>query len=112
MRDIIAKELIKQGELILVEKALASKENREERGRIGVINLKRLKFINDLPNILETQLKLYLNDNEKNLIHLEKSLNYFDKCKEFLKIHKNNSLVNAFICVIKNEIISILSSLI
>ena len=56
-------------------------------------DLKRLKFINDLPNILETQLKLYLNDNEKNLSHLEKSLNYFDKCKEFLKIHKNNSLV-------------------
>ena len=45
-------------------------------------DLKRLKFINDLPNILERQLNLYKNDPEKKLITLEKSLVYYEKCKE------------------------------
>ena len=56
-------------------------------------DLKRLKFINDLPNILEKQLNDYLNDPEKKLSTLEKSLTYYEKCKEFLKIHKDNGLV-------------------
>ena len=56
-------------------------------------DLKRLKFINDLPNILETQLNEYINDPEKKLSTLEKSLTYYEKCKEFLKIHKDNGLV-------------------
>ena len=56
-------------------------------------DLKRLKFINDLPNILERQLNLYKNDPEKKLITLEKSLVYYEKCKEFIKIHKDNTLV-------------------
>ena len=56
-------------------------------------DLKRLKFINDLPNILEKQLNEYINDPEKKLSTLEKSLTYYEKCKEFLKIHKDNTLV-------------------
>ena len=56
-------------------------------------DLKRLKFINDLPNILEKQLNEYINDPEKKLSTLEKSLTYYEKCKEFLKIHKDNGLV-------------------
>ena len=56
-------------------------------------DLKRLKFINDLPNILERQLNEYINDPEKKLSTLEKSLTYYEKCKEFLKIHKDNGLV-------------------
>ena len=54
-------------------------------------DLKRLKFISDLPNVLEKQLNLYLNDQDKDIKLLEKSLNYYQKCKEFLKIHKDNS---------------------
>ena len=56
-------------------------------------DLKRLKFINDLPNILEKQLNEYRNDPDKKLTTLEKSLTYYEKCKEFLKIHKDNNLV-------------------
>ena len=56
-------------------------------------DLKRLKFINDLPNILEKQLNEYINDPDKKLTTLEKSLTYYEKCKEFLKIHKDNNLV-------------------
>ena len=56
-------------------------------------DLKRLKFINDLPSILEKQLNEYINDPEKKLENLEKSLTYYEKCKEFLKIHKDKELV-------------------
>jgi hypothetical protein len=56
-------------------------------------DLKRLKFINDLPSILEKQLNEYIKDPEKKLTTLEKSLTYYEKCKEFLKIHKDNALV-------------------
>ena len=56
-------------------------------------DLKRLKFINDLPSILEKQLNEYIKDPEKKLTTLEKSLTYYEKCKEFLKIHKDNTLV-------------------
>lgn len=56
-------------------------------------DLKRLKFINDLPEVLERGLNEYLitNDkNDKNIKILEKSLLYYEKCKEFLHIHKEN----------------------
>ena len=56
-------------------------------------DLKRLKFINDLPSILEKQLNEYIKDPDKKLTTLEKSLTYYEKCKEFLKIHKDNALV-------------------
>ena len=56
-------------------------------------DLKRLKFISDLPSVLENQLKFYMSDPEKNIKHLEKSLIYYEKCKEFIKIHKDNTLV-------------------
>jgi hypothetical protein len=56
-------------------------------------DLKRLKFINDLPNVLENQLSDYLNAETRNIKTLEKSLIYYEKCKEFLKLHKDNSLV-------------------
>ena len=56
-------------------------------------DLKRLKFINDLPRILEKQLNEYIDDPDKKLTTLEKSLIYYEKCKEFLKIHKDNTLV-------------------
>ena len=60
-------------------------------------DLKRLKFINDLPSILEKQLNEYVNDPEKKLTTLEKSLTYYEKCKEFLKIHKDNFFSGSFI---------------
>ena len=54
-------------------------------------DLKRLKFISDLPHILEKQLSQFLSDPEKkDLKLLEKSLNYYEKCSEFLILHKNN----------------------
>jgi hypothetical protein len=56
-------------------------------------DLKRLKFINDLPNILNKHLTLYNNDPEKKLSNLEKPLIYYEKCKEFIQIHKDNTLV-------------------
>ena len=56
-------------------------------------DLKRLKFINDLPNILSKHLTLYNNDPEKKLSNLEKPLIYYEKCKEFIQIHKDNTLV-------------------
>ena len=45
-------------------------------------DLKRLKFINDLPSILEKQLNEYIKDPEKKLTTLEKSLTYYDKYKD------------------------------
>lgn len=54
-------------------------------------DLKRLKFINDLPNVLEGKLNEYLSGGEiKNLKILEKSLIYYEKCKQFLFLHKDN----------------------
>jgi hypothetical protein len=54
-------------------------------------DLKRLKFVNDLPNVLENQLNEYLlQDDKSNIKVLEKSLNYYEKCKDFLNIHKDN----------------------
>lgn len=67
-------------------------------------DLKRLKFINDLPSILEKQLNEYIKDPEKKLTTLEKSLTYYEKCKEFLKIHKDNALVKDIYTRTKNLI--------
>ena len=53
-------------------------------------DLKRLKFINDLPRVLETQLSEFLNSDKKDLKLLENSLIYHEKCKEFLHIHREN----------------------
>jgi hypothetical protein len=56
--------------------------------------LKRLKFINDLPRVLESQLNEYLsNENKKDIKVLEKSLNYYEKCKDFLHMHKDNVIL-------------------
>ena len=67
---MVAKEDINLGELILVEKALACKENRKEKGRIGVINLKKLKNNDpseeiDLFMELAQKVTKYPLDNEK-----------------------------------------------
>ena len=67
---MVAKEDINLGELILVEKALACKENRKEKGRIGVINLKKLKNYDpseeiDLFMELAQKVTKYPLDNEK-----------------------------------------------
>jgi len=53
-------------------------------------DLKRLKFINDLPSVLENQLVLYFNSEIKEIKLLEKSLNYYKKCKQFLQLYKDN----------------------
>jgi hypothetical protein len=56
-------------------------------------DLKRLKFINDLPSVLENQLNEYISSTDKtNIKILEKSLVYYEKCKEFLFLHKDNVL--------------------
>jgi hypothetical protein len=59
-------------------------------------DLKRLKFINDLPRVLETQLSEYLNGEPRDIKVLEKSLVYYQKCKEFLHIHKDNVSLEFF----------------
>lgn len=60
-------------------------------------DLKRLKFINDLPSVLEGKLEEYLSVQEqKNLKILEKSLIYYEKCKDFLFQHKDNVKINQF----------------
>jgi hypothetical protein len=65
----------------------------KETGNIYTVkkDLKRLKFINDLPNVLENQLNEYLvSGDKKNIKPLEKSLVYYEKCKDFLHLHKEN----------------------
>ena len=67
---MVAKEDINLGELILVEKALAFKEYRQEKGRIGVTNLKKLKSHDpseeiDLFMQLAPKVSKYPLDNEK-----------------------------------------------
>ena len=60
-------------------------------------DLKRLKTVNDLPNILETQLNEYLalvQIDKKDIKLLEKALNYYARCKDFIVHHKDN--VNLF----------------
>jgi hypothetical protein len=68
--------------------------NLKESQNIYMIkkDLKRLKFINDLPQILETQLTAYLDstENKKDISLLQKSLTYYEKCKDFLFMHKEN----------------------
>lgn len=55
-------------------------------------DLKRLKFINDLPEILQLKLDEY--NQNKELKILEKSLNYYEQCKDFLNLHKENVKYN------------------
>ncbi len=56
-------------------------------------DLKKLKTVNDLPNILENQLNEYsalVQIGKKDIMILEKALNYFERCKDFIKHHKDN----------------------
>lgn len=56
-------------------------------------DLKRLKTVNDLPNILESQLNEYLAlaaMEKKDIKILEKALVYYERCKDFIRHHKDN----------------------
>ncbi len=57
-------------------------------------DLKKLKTINELPNILETQLNQFLALNsiekKKDIKILEKALTYYERCKDFIRHHKEN----------------------
>jgi len=54
-------------------------------------DLKRLKFINDLPDILQSKLDEFSSKKEnKDIKIFEKSLSYYERCKDFLNIHKEN----------------------
>lgn len=53
-------------------------------------DLKRLKFINDLPNKLEDAYNSYLKTENKDLSIFENALNYYQKCKDFIYLHKDN----------------------
>lgn len=53
-------------------------------------DLKRLKFINDLPLILEKSLKEYNNSDNKDVNKFSYSLTYYQKCKDFIFIHKDH----------------------
>ena len=57
-------------------------------------DLKRLKFINDLPNILEQAYSSYQKSENKDISTFEKPLLYYQKCKDFLSLHKEHSLVS------------------
>lgn len=63
-------------------------------------DLKRLKFINDLPNILEKQLNEY--EKSKDIKTLDKSLSYYQKCKDFIIIHKGNVSLFLIIAITYN----------
>lgn len=56
-------------------------------------DLKRLKFINDLPNILEQAYLSYQTSEPKDINAFNKALSYYQKCKDFLLLHKDHSLV-------------------
>jgi len=56
-------------------------------------DLKKLKTVNDLPNILENQLNEYsalAQIGKKDIKILEKALIYYERCKDFIKHHKDN----------------------
>ena len=79
----------------IVNDSISNKLNKVEDIYKVKKDLKRIKFINDLPNILENQLKEYINQSDKtNIRILEKSLIYYEKCKDFLILHRDN--VNNF----------------
>ena len=116
-KNIVAKEDINLGKLILVEKALACKENRQEKGRIGVTNLKKLKNNEpseeiDLFMQLAQKVTKYPVDNEKfYYLYDGKNLNEdINQRKKYLenqingKILINNEKVNN---VIDNNIYQI-----
>lgn len=57
-------------------------------------DLKRLKFINDLPDILESKLNEFsANSDKKDIKIFEKSLSYYERCKDFLIMHKENVFI-------------------
>ena len=60
---IVAKEDINLGELLLVEKAIVFKEDREEKGRIGVTNLKK-ENSNNMPFMM-TEIDFFMELGEK-----------------------------------------------
>lgn len=54
-------------------------------------DLKRLKFINDLPDILQNKLDEFsAKAANKDIKIFEKSLSYYERCREFLNMHKEN----------------------
>jgi len=54
-------------------------------------DLKRLKFINDLPDILQNKLDEFsAKVGNKDIKLFEKSLSYYERCREFLNMHKEN----------------------
>jgi hypothetical protein len=54
-------------------------------------DLKRLKFINDLPDILQNKLDEFsAKVGNKDIKIFEKSLSYYERCREFLNMHKEN----------------------
>jgi len=56
-------------------------------------DLKKLKTVNDLPNILENQLNEFLaldQIGKKDIKILEKALIYYERCKDFIRHHKDN----------------------
>ena len=57
-------------------------------------DLKRLKYINDLPEVMEKSYIEYLKSEVKDIKVFENVLNYYSKCKSFLEMHKDNQLVS------------------
>ena len=56
-------------------------------------DLKKLKTVNDLPNILENQLNEHTalaSIGKKDIKILEKALIYYERCKDFIRHHKDN----------------------
>ncbi len=56
-------------------------------------DLKKLKTVNDLPNILENQLNEYFaleQIGKKDIKIFKKALIYYERCKDFIKNHKDN----------------------
>ena len=97
---MVAKEDINLGELILVEKALACKEYRQEKGRIGVTNLKKLKSHDPSEEIdlfiqLAPKVSKYPLDNEKfYYLYDGKNLNEdIDQRKKYLEDQINGKII-------------------
>ena len=77
----------------IIHKSVESKLKESEKIYKIKKDLNRLKTVNDLPNILETQLNEYLalvQIDKKDIKVLEKALNYYERCKAFIEHHKEN----------------------
>jgi hypothetical protein len=77
----------------IIHKSVESKLKESEKIYKIKKDLKRLKTVNDLPNILESQLNEYLalvQIDKKDIKILEKALNYYARCKAFIEHHKEN----------------------